>query len=107
MTLLSASVEFPNNIIGTIGISYPLSVLWFLSFFNSSHFTSRAFEMNKKMSLIISGTEDQFTSPLVLEKFFKDKNNVQLEIIDGCDHFWWNYESLVSTKIDIFLTRIF
>ncbi|SCV72458.1 BQ2448_3995 [Microbotryum intermedium] len=81
----------------TILISYPCSVLSFLTFFKSSHYTqslTKSTQRDKRPTLAIWGTRDQFTCVVKYEEWFRQIQEVDSERVtegvqvEGADHFW-------------------
>jgi alpha/beta superfamily hydrolase len=60
-----------------------------------------------KPKFLISGSRDNFTSP---DQFLEFCQNLaepkQCEIIQGADHFWWEYESSLAAKVTAFFTKV-
>ena len=60
-----------------------------------------------KPKFLISGSRDNFTPA---DQFLEFCQNLaepkQCEIIEGADHFWWEYESCLATKVTAFFTRV-
>jgi len=60
-----------------------------------------------KPKFLISGSRDNFTPA---DQFLEFCQNLaepkQCEIIEGADHFWWEYESRLATKATAFFTRV-
>jgi len=60
-----------------------------------------------KPKFLISGSRDNFTPA---DQFLEFCQNLaepkQCEIIEGADHFWWEYESRLAIKVTAFFTRV-
>ncbi|KAJ3068975.1 hypothetical protein HDU99_003059 [Rhizoclosmatium hyalinum] len=81
--------------IGVATISFPASVMWFLTFGNSAKYTGtlRAFSLPK---LFIMGTRDNFTSIKAFEQMTSTMSELKhVDIIDNMDHFWFDREDVV------------
>ncbi|TPX35128.1 hypothetical protein SmJEL517_g02410 [Synchytrium microbalum] len=57
-----ALIDNGVNVVGLVAISYPSSVMWFLTSGNSSAFTAPLQALNKTPKLFLMGTSDNFTS---------------------------------------------
>lgn len=60
-----------------------------------------------KPRLLVSGSRDDFTPA---DQFLEFCQNLaepkQCEIIEGADHFWWEYESRLAAKVTAFFTKV-
>jgi len=60
-----------------------------------------------KPRLLVSGSRDDFTPA---DRFLEFCQNLaepkQCEIIEGADHFWWEYESRLAAKVTAFFTKV-
>jgi len=60
-----------------------------------------------KPKLLISGSRDNFTPA---NQFLELCRNLpaprKLEIIEGADHFWWDYESRLAAKVTAFFIEV-
>jgi len=60
-----------------------------------------------KAKLLISGSRDNFTP---VDQFLEFCQNLpepkEYESIEGADHFWWEYESILAAKVTAFFTRV-
>lgn len=98
-----------EDIVGLISISYPYSVLWFLTFFNSQKFIQPLQEEIKKglHVLLIMGEKDNFTGVNRFNEFIETigvVKNHNVEIVKGCDHFWMGVEERLVTITDSWLS---
>jgi alpha/beta superfamily hydrolase len=60
-----------------------------------------------KPKLLVSGSEDNFTPADRFLEFCQSlAEPKQYEIIEGADHFWWEYESLLASKVTAFFTKV-
>lgn len=61
--------------------------------------------------LITLGTKDSFCSTKSLDDWVKGLNPptslTTVDLIPGCDHFYWGWESTLASKIEAFLQRHF
>jgi alpha/beta superfamily hydrolase len=59
-----------------------------------------------KPKLLVSGSRDNFTSA---DQFLEFCQNLaepkECEIVEGADHFWWEYESHLAVKVTAFFTK--
>lgn len=59
-----------------------------------------------KLKLFISGDRDDFTSTTQFLKFCQGlPEPTEYETIEGADHFWWGYESVLAAKVTAFCAR--
>jgi hypothetical protein len=60
-----------------------------------------------KPRLLVSGSRDDFTPA---DQFLEFCQNLaepkQCEVIEGADHFWWEYESRLAAKVTAFFTKV-
>ena len=60
-----------------------------------------------KPKLLISGSRDELIS---IDQFLEFCQNLhepkECESIEGADHFWWGYESLLAAKVIAFFTKV-
>lgn len=60
-----------------------------------------------KPRFLVSGSRDDFTSA---EQFVEFCQNLaepkQYEVIQGADHFWWEYESRLAPKVAAFFVKV-
>jgi len=78
-------------------ISPPLSI-----------FDFESLERCLKPKLLISGGRDEFTPPICFLEFCQNlPDPKECHNIAGADHFWWGYESELSTKVTAFFTEVF
>jgi alpha/beta superfamily hydrolase len=60
-----------------------------------------------KPRLLVSGSRDDFTPA---DQFLEFCQNLaepkQCQVIEGADHFWWEYESLLAAKVTAFFTKV-
>src|SRR4030042_370980 len=60
-----------------------------------------------KPRLLVSGSRDDFTPA---DQFLEFCQNLaepkQCAIIEGADHFWWEYESRLAAKVTAFFTKV-
>jgi alpha/beta superfamily hydrolase len=60
-----------------------------------------------KPKFLISGSRDEL---IPINQFFEFCQNLpepkECESIEGADHFWWGYESLLATKVTAFFTKV-
>ncbi|MFX1567303.1 MAG: alpha/beta hydrolase [Promethearchaeota archaeon] len=86
-----SAINHTDNIIGYIAISFPFD------FVGPKY---RALSQSNKPKLFIQGDQDTIAS---YERFQNNYNfyNVpkKKEIINGADHFYWNYEEQVAEKV--------
>jgi len=60
-----------------------------------------------KPKFLISGSRDDFTPPSQFIEFCQNlPEPKEYESIEGADHFWWNYESDLATKVAAFFTKV-
>lgn len=100
--------EIPNCI-GLIAISYPASVSWALTLWNSRKFANALGSISDDLPILfIMGDHDNFTTVAVLEKFVKSvSKTATINIVSDTDHYWvgreenllgfirqWMYKSL-------------
>ncbi|KAJ3393693.1 hypothetical protein HDU92_007593 [Lobulomyces angularis] len=96
-----------SEIAAFISISYPYSVLWSLSLFNSSYFLNalksekvenikKLFVIGKKdnFSFLNWGSYDKFFSKL----HFKSENVTSIKI-ENADHFWFDKEDIILNVV--------
>jgi uncharacterized protein len=59
-------------------------------------------------TLITLGDSDSFCSATALKEWIMaqedGKADWHLEILDGCDHFYWGYEALLKSKVESFVS---
>ncbi|KAJ3024766.1 UNVERIFIED_CONTAM: hypothetical protein HDU68_007801 [Siphonaria sp. JEL0065] len=98
---VSASCLGVEGCIGVATISFPASVMWFLTAGNSSKYLDslRMFP-DTLPKLFIIGSKDNFTS---VKNFSQLTNSMPekktVEIIEGIDHFWGGHEQIVVDSI--------
>jgi len=60
-----------------------------------------------KPKLLISGSRDEL---IPIDQFLEFCQNLpepkECENVEGADHFWWGYESLLATKVTAFFTEV-
>jgi len=60
-----------------------------------------------KPKLLISGSRDEL---IPINQFLEFCQNLpepkECESIEGADHFWWGYESILSVKVTAFFTKV-
>jgi alpha/beta superfamily hydrolase len=60
-----------------------------------------------KPKLLISGNRDEL---IPIDQFLEFCQNLpepkECENVEGADHFWWGYESLLATKVTAFFTEV-
>jgi len=60
-----------------------------------------------KPKLLISGSRDEL---IPIDQFLEFCQNLpepkECENVEGADHFWWGYESLLATKVAAFFTKV-
>ncbi|KAG2224939.1 hypothetical protein INT45_010888 [Circinella minor] len=104
-------------------ISYPLNVRWALSTVRSSFFSSQVNQLlrttendsnndnnntNNNKVLVLYGDHDQFTGVRSYQNWLKYAGqHVESVIIPGADHFWFEYENTLVTKVHDWVTRTF
>ena len=104
-------------------ISYPLNVQWALTTVRSSFFSSQINQLlrttendsknddsrnNSNKVLVLYGDHDQFTGVRSYQNWLKNAGqHVESIIIPGADHFWFEYENTLVTKVHDWITRIF
>ncbi len=60
-----------------------------------------------KPKLLISGSEDNFTPQQAFEAFFESlPEPKEGEVIPGADHFWWNHEDEVGSRVSSFFAEM-
>ena len=60
-----------------------------------------------KPKLLISGSKDDFTPASQFLKFCQNLSAPkEYNIIEGADHFWQGYESVLANKVTAFFTRV-
>jgi alpha/beta superfamily hydrolase len=60
-----------------------------------------------KPKLLISGSRDELISIDQLLEFCKNlPEPKECENVEGADHFWWGYESLLAAKVVAFFTKV-
>jgi alpha/beta superfamily hydrolase len=60
-----------------------------------------------KPKLLISGSRDNFTPADQFLEFCQTLSEPkECEIIEGVDHFWWDYESRLAAKVTAFFTKV-
>lgn len=86
------------EIVGSISIAYPFSVLWALVLFNTREFlTLSKCELPK---LFILGTDDNFTSVSSFQSYLSTyPSPKQIELLPNCDHFFWGNEKKLQPII--------
>ncbi|PWN19321.1 alpha/beta-hydrolase [Microstroma glucosiphilum] len=84
-------------------VSYPLDKLWALSAFGTRKWTRRMEQIAQSKdhrTLLIQGTEDQFTNHTNYEKWcgrlatVSETNHLHMVTVEGADHFWRTREHL-------------
>src|SRR3954470_1007812 len=98
-SLASSSTQYPFPI-SYILISLPLSVIWFLTFFRSSVYSTHLKNLLSSPStkvLLIFGDSDQFTRLSKYRQWIKDNNVLENERwsiveLNGGDHFFANQQ---------------
>ena len=106
-SLASSPTQYPFPI-SYILISLPLSVIWFLTFFRSSVYSTHLEKLLLSSStkvLFIFGDSDQFTRMSKYRKWIKDNNVLEnerwtVEELNGVDHFF-AYQQMEDALIDI------
>ncbi|CAG8608215.1 6837_t:CDS:2, partial [Ambispora gerdemannii] len=96
ITITSNTSPIPIPI-SFILISYPLSVIWFLTFFRGSKYSQHMkslLDNNNSRVLFVYGTSDQFTGVNAYKKWIKDnkieeRNMWSVRELRGGDHFWF------------------
>lgn len=98
--------EYASKVVGSVSVSFPLSVTWFLTFFNSSPFYERP--ARPIPQFWISGDSDQWTSRKSYEAHVRDQlaEPKQLEVIEGVDHFWFRHERTLVKHVLEFITTL-
>jgi alpha/beta superfamily hydrolase len=60
-----------------------------------------------KLKFLISGSRDEL---IPIDEFLEFCQNLydpkECESIEGADHFWWGYESLLAAKVTAFFTKV-
>jgi alpha/beta superfamily hydrolase len=60
-----------------------------------------------KPKLFISGSRDNFTPADQFLEFCQTlPEPKEYETVEGADHFWWEYEPLLATKVTAFFTKV-
>ena len=60
----------------------------------------------RKAKLMLAGSQDEYVKVEELQYFCRDLAEPKVcEIIEGADHFWWGYESLMAEKVAAFLKK--
>ncbi len=60
-----------------------------------------------KPKLLVLGSKDKFTATSEFLGFCQTlPNPKECEIIEGADHFWWEYESRLAAKVTAFFTKV-
>jgi alpha/beta superfamily hydrolase len=104
-SMISAAVagmsKSDDSVIASINISYPLGVLWALSFFNTSAMLGRARGCPDMPKLFVIGSSDNFTSSWKLECAVADFPGEQSSTVvhEGLDHFWFGQEDALCDSI--------
>lgn len=95
-----------------ISISFPLSVTWFLSMFNSTAYLSALSKAETVSKLFVIGNRDQFTRVSKLSHFIENEcrshlTNSTAKLVDfeKADHFWIGYEKELSECIMNFISE--
>ncbi|ORX53191.1 alpha/beta-hydrolase [Hesseltinella vesiculosa] len=92
MVASSIRVSIPS---AYILISYPLSVRWALAATKASYFKSQVQELltsTPARVLIVHGDQDQFTSDSSYHSWLASVDDIQHQVVQGVDHFWYNQE---------------
>jgi alpha/beta superfamily hydrolase len=87
MISMRAANDIPN-LIGLISISYPSQVMWALTSFQSSHFTSALHKLPAVPKLLISTTSDTFSSESNWRSTMNNVSDPKDMIVLTGDHFW-------------------
>jgi fermentation-respiration switch protein FrsA (DUF1100 family) len=106
---VAASLEASNQLLGLISISYPYSVLWFLTFFSSSRPLSKLESLTKTPTLFLIGSRDNFSSVSAFEKLVEKhvKAPKVSRVIDNIDHFYYGDEDRPLVVIEAWLKQTF
>jgi alpha/beta superfamily hydrolase len=60
-----------------------------------------------KPKLLILGNRDELIPVNQFLEFYQNlPEPKKYEIIEGADHFWWRYESIMATKVTAFFTKV-
>ncbi|KAJ3095728.1 hypothetical protein HK100_005744 [Physocladia obscura] len=83
--------------IGIAAISFPASVMWFLTFGNSNKYLDALKSVSPDIpKLFIIGNRDNFTGTKSFLQFTETvPPRKQIEIIENQDHFWFGQESIL------------
>jgi uncharacterized protein len=64
----------------------------------------------KVPTLVTLGDSDSFCSTTALKEWImaqgSGKADLHLDILDGCDHFYWGYEALLKSKVESFVSSL-
>ena len=86
-----SAINYKDNIIGYIAISFP---------FDFVEAKYRELSQSNKPKLFIQGDQDTIASYERFQENYKFYNvPKKKEIINGADHFYWNYEEQVAEKV--------
>ncbi|KAI9208842.1 Alpha/Beta hydrolase protein [Polychytrium aggregatum] len=101
----SAAASEIKELAGIISISYPSSVLWALTFFNSKKFTD-AFASTSVPKLFLMGNKDNFTGisshTSFIDGFPEPKESI---VMSDVDHFWFGYEDSICGHVNTWMKR--
>ncbi|KAJ3071033.1 hypothetical protein HDU98_005919 [Podochytrium sp. JEL0797] len=98
---IAASCLEIEGCIGVATVSFPASVMWFLTMGNSSKYLDslRALPSNIP-KLFLIGNKDNFTSVKSFTQLTATiPEKKRIEIVDGMDHFWGHQEEIVVESI--------
>ncbi|KAJ3208189.1 hypothetical protein HDU82_002821 [Entophlyctis luteolus] len=87
--------------IGVVAISFPASVMWFLTMGNSNKYLDALKQLPSSVpKLFIMGSRDNFTALKSFNQFVSSiPERKHVDIVDGADHFWFENESVVVEAI--------